>query len=159
MVWKIYYYFPFHFKPNMSPFVCVTIWNKSIYSHQTQNVTIWSCHHLKWNWLFISNWICHHLIRSPFEINSNQSPSWSENENFHLSDQVFIWWHLPPYEDSQRAKHPNYIFQIRSSGLYLYIMYNTAKIYRHAIYSDFQGRGALVPVDSHFRRNYIFVYI
>ena len=120
MVWKIYYYFPFHFKPNMSPFDRVTIWNKSIYSCQTKNVTIWLCHHLKWNWLFISNWICHHLNMSPFEIVSNQSPSWSENENIHLSYQVFIWWHLSPYEDlvwnlfTSVTKKPFHMVMIRS---------------------------------------------
>ena len=95
---NIFLFFLFHFKPNMSPFDCVTIWNISIYSYQTQIVTIWSCHHLKLISFFISNQICHDLIMSPYENNSNQSPSWSENEIIHLSDQAFIWWYLSPYE-------------------------------------------------------------
>ena len=125
MVWKIYYYFPFHFKQNMSPFKInlfilykpkmspfdrVTIWNETDYSFQIEFVTIWTGHHLK---LFQTSHhfdlkmkisvfhtkhsygdICHHM------------KTWSENFSYLSPQNPFIWWWLDQvYHSVYKGRH------------------------------------------------------
>ena len=109
MVWKIYYYFPFHFKPNMSPFVCVTIWNKTWFSHQIQNITIWLCHYLKWKGLFISNWICHHL--KTFQT-SHHLDLKKKNSTFHTKPSYGDKWIIPSISNGDTIKWWHFAFYV-----------------------------------------------
>ena len=96
--------------------------NFCIFSFQTKNVTIWSCHHLKNIIIFKWNEKCHHLTVSPFEIIYGFSYQFENvtiwichhlktfQTSHHIgmkahflfsqffSDQAFIWWQMSPYE-------------------------------------------------------------